>query len=148
MAGLLGVSPNPLFATTPTAAVMVNGNTIFTVSGPILIQGLVSTCVTANNGTASTVQYSVTPTVGAGAQTISAASGSVANAAAGATVSLQGTALSTAALYNANGPNVGQSAPIYCPAGIITVVIGVGSTTGTWSHTICYWPLAGNSTAS
>jgi len=146
MAGLLGVAPNPLFATSATA-VMVNGNTIFTVSAPILIFGLVSTCVTANDGTASTVQYSVTPTVGS-AQTISAASGSVASAAAGATVSLIGTALSTAAVYNANGPNLSMTAPIYCPAGTITVVIGVGSTTGTWKHTICYWPLAGNSTAS
>jgi len=147
MAGLLGVAPNPLFATT-AAAVMVNGNTIFTVSGPILILGLVSTCVTANDGTGSTLQYSVTPTVGAGAQTISAASSALTSAAAGATVSLIGTALSTAASLNANGPNLSMTAPIYCPAGIITVVIGVGSTTGTWKHTICYWPLAGNSTAS
>ena len=96
MPGLLGATVTPNYATTATAATMVNGHTIFTVAGgPILIQGLVSTCVTGNDGTASTLQYSVTPTVGAGAQTISAASASLASAAAGATVSLIGTALST-----------------------------------------------------
>ena len=148
MAGLFGAVGTPQYSTSATAT-MVNGNTIFTVAGgPILIQGLISTCITANNGTASTLQYSVTPTTSAGAQTISAASASLASAAAGATVSLQGTALSTAALLGANGPNVGMSTPIYCPVGTITMVIGVGSTTGTWSHTICYWPLTGASTAN
>ena len=106
MAGLFGAVGTPQYSTSATAT-MVNGNTIFTVAGgPILIQGLISTCITANNGTASTLQYSVTPTTSAGAQTISAASASLASAAAGATVSLQGTALSTAALLGANGPNV------------------------------------------
>ena len=126
-----------------SAAVMVNGNTIFTVTGgPILIQALVSLCVTANNGTASTLQYSVTPTVGAGAQTISAASASLASAAAGASVTLAGTALSTAALLNANGPNlIANPGTIFCPAGTITMVVGVGSTTGTWEHHMLYWAL-------
>jgi hypothetical protein len=140
--GLLGsIPPTWQFAESATA-VMVNGNTFFTVAGgPILILGLVSVCVTANNGTASTLQYSVTPTVGAGAQTISAASASLASAAAGASVSLLGTALSTAALLNANGPNLGMTSPIFCPAGAITGVIGVGSTTGTWKHYLSYVPL-------
>ena len=31
---------------------------------------------------------------------------------------------------------------------MLGMVIGVGSTTGTWSHTICYWPLTGASTAN
>ena len=148
MAGLFGAVGTPQYSTSATAT-MVNGNTIFTVAGgPILIQGLISTCITANNGTASTLQYSVTPTTSAGAQTISAASASLASAAAGATVSLQGTALSTAALLGANGPNVGMSAPIYCPVGTITMVIGVGSTTGTWQHYLSYWPLGPGATAS
>jgi len=122
-----------------SAAVMTNGQTIFTVAGgPILIYGLVSLCVTANNGTASTLQYSITPTTGAGAQTISAASASLASAAAGASVSLLGTALSTAASLNANGPNLGMTAPLFCPAGTITMVVGVGSTTGTWQHHLYY----------
>lgn len=145
----MSLSPGLLTAAPPTAgyavkaaAVMVNGNTIFTVTGgPILIWGLVSLCVTNNGATASTLQYSITPTVGAGAQTISNASASLANATAGASVSLLGTALSTAANYNANGPNLGMTSPIFCPAGTITMVIGTGSTTGTWQHHLYYWAL-------
>lgn len=137
--GLL-TAPTPIASyAVKSAATMVNGQTIFTVAGgPILIYGLVSLCVTANNGTASTLQYSVTPTTGAGAQTISAASASLASAAAGASVSLIGTALSTAASLNANGPNLGMTAPLFCPIGTITMVVGVGSTTGTWEHHIYY----------
>lgn len=145
-----------LSAATPTAAyavkaaaTMVNGQTIFTVSGgPILIQALVSLCVTSNGATASTLQYSVTPTVGAGAQTISNASASLANAAAGASVSLIGTALATAANYSANGPNLSMTAPMFCPAGTITMVIGTGSTTGTWEHHLYYWALGDGVTVS
>ena len=125
------------------AATMTNGQTLFTVGGgPIRILSLVSLCVTANDGTASTLQYSITPTTGAGAQTISAASASLASAAAGASVTLAGTALSTAALLNANGPNlIANPGTVFCPIGTITAVIGVGSTTGTWSHYIRYEPL-------
>ena len=140
--GLLADAPPTSGYAVKAAATMVNGQTIFTVTGgPILILGLVSLCVTANGATASTLQYSITPTTGAGAQTISAASGSLANAAAGASVSLLGTALSTAANLNANGPNLGMTAPIFCPDGTITMVIGVGSTTGTWQHHLYYLAL-------
>lgn len=126
-----------------STAVMVNGNTIFTVAGgPIAIEYLVSECVSANDGTASTVQYSATPTIGS-AQTLSAASGSIATAAAGATITLAGTALSTAALYNASGPNlIANPGTVYVPAGTIKIVVGVGSTTGTWRHRLRYKPLA------
>ncbi len=147
--GLLAAAPPTAGYAVKSAATMVNGQTIFTVSGaPILIFGLVSVCVTANNGTASTLQYSVTPTIGAGAQTISAASGSLASAAPGASVSLVGTALSTAASLNANGPNLGMTAPIFCPVGTITMVVGVGSTTGTWEHRIYYWALGNGALVS
>lgn len=132
-----------------STAVMVDGNAIFTVAGgPIEIVALVSECVSGNNATASTVQYSVTPTIGS-AQTISAASGSIANAAPGASITLSGTALSTAALYNANGPNlIANPGTIYCPAGTVNLVVGVGSTTGTWRHRIRYKPLATGVTVS
>jgi hypothetical protein len=125
------------------AAVMTNGLTLFTVSGgPVRIISLVSICESTNDATASTLQYSVTPTSGS-AQTISAASASLANATAGASVTLAGTALATAALYNANGPNLmANPGTIMCPAGTITAVVGVGSTTGTWAHYIRYEPLA------
>lgn len=131
------------------AAVMVNANTIFTVAGgPIEIMALVGICVTGNDTTASTLQFSVTPTVGS-AQTISAASASLASALAGASVTLAGTALATAALLNANGPNlIANPGTIFCPAGQIKMVIGTGSTTGTWRFYIRYKPLTTGVTVS
>jgi hypothetical protein len=122
--------------------VMVNGDTLFTVTGgPILVTGLVSVCITSNGATASTLQYRSVPTVGT-AQTISNASGSLANAAAGATVTLLGTALTTAANLSANGANLGMTASMVVPAGTIAAVIGTGSTTGTWKHYLRWQPLA------
>jgi len=125
------------------ATTMVNAQTLFTVAGgPIEIVGLVSICETGNDATASTLQYNATPTTGS-AQTISAASGSLANAAAGASVTLAGTALSTAALLNANGPNlIANPGTIMVPIGAIDIVVGTGSTTGTWAHYLRYKPLA------
>jgi len=148
MSGLTQLPPRTMGYAQKSAATMVNGQTIFTVSGPVLILGLVSVCATNNNATASTLQYSIVPTVGAAAQTISGASASLANAAAGASVSLVGTALTTAPSYNANGPNLSMTAPIFCPAGIIRLVVGVGSTTGTWGHYIYFLPLTPSSSVS
>ena len=143
--GLIDAAPPINGVATSATAVMVNGDTIFTVAnGPILIQGLVSLCITGNGATATTIQYSVTPTVGAAPQTISAASGSLLSAAAGASVSLLGTALTTAANLNANGPNLGMTAPMFCPAGTIKLVVAVGSTTGTWRHYLYYTALTGD----
>jgi len=128
---------------------MVNNDVLFTVTGgPLWIMGLTSLCVTANNGTASTLQYRISPTTAASAQTISNASGSLASAAAGASVTLLGTALTTAANLNANGPNLGMTSPIFCPIGVIDIVVGVGSTTGTWAHYLAYWPLSGSTIVS
>jgi hypothetical protein len=134
---------------TSATAVMVNGNTIFTVAGgAIKIEALYSICIAGNDGTASTVQYQVAPTIGS-AQTISGASASIASAAAGATITLAGTALATAALYNANGPNlIANPGTILAPAGAIKIVVAVGSTTGTWKHFIRYKPLAVGVTVS
>lgn len=131
------------------AATLTNGQTLFTIAGgPVQILGLVSICSTGNDATASTLQYSVTPTSGS-AQTISAASSSLANATAGASVTLPGTALATAALYNANGPNlIANPGTILAPAGAITAVVGVGSTTGTWTHYLRYRPMAVGVTVS
>lgn len=128
-------------------AVMVNGNTIFTISGgPLMIVELLSVCVTANDGTASTLQYSSTPTVGSAA-TISGASASLASATAGTTIRLSPTALSTApviATAAAGGVQLGTNVAnrIIVKNGTITVVIGVGSTTGTWKHYLRYKPLS------
>lgn len=132
-----------------TAATIVNGQVLFTIAGgPVEVLGLVSICETANDATASTLQYSATPTVGA-ATTISGASASLANAAAGASVTLAGTALATAALLNAGGPNlIANPGTIMVPAGTLTAVVAVGSTTGTWAHYLRFKPLATGVTVS
>jgi hypothetical protein len=130
-------------------AVMADNDILFTISGgPIEIMALVSECVTGNDATASTLVYKVTPTIGA-EQTISGASASLANATAGATVTLAGTSLATAALYNANGPNlIANPGRVIAPAGTIAIDIAVGSTTGTWRHYLRYKPLATGITVS
>lgn len=128
---------------TNTAATLVNGTTIFTIAGgSIEILALEAVCVTGNDATASTLQWSCDGTDGA-ATTFSAASASLANAAAGASVVLQGTSLATAPVVNASGAGIGQQVTngIRIPAGIITTTIGVGSTTGTWQHRMRYRPL-------
>lgn len=121
--------------------VMVNNDVIFTVTGEVLIEDLYSECNTGNDTTASTLQYKSNPTTGAAA-TFSAASATLASALAGATVVLAGTLLSTAPVVNASGPALGTNpAGIIIPAGTISLVIGVGSTTGTWHHVLRYHPL-------
>jgi hypothetical protein len=132
---------NPEVSATSPTAVMVNGNTIFTVVGDIQVLNLVSECITGNDATASTIQYSVTPTVGS-VGTISGASASLASVAAGAVVTLVGDAFATAPIVSASGPALSQTARgIYVPSGAIKIVIGVGSTTGTWRHYLRYFPL-------
>ena len=136
-------------------AVMVNGDTLFTITGgPIAILALQSVCITANNGTASTLQYQSNPTVGSAA-TISGASASLASATAGSTVTMNpGTVLPlTTAPDLVTAANGGvevllDAEKILVQAGTIKAVIGVGSTTGTWRHYIAYVPLAPGVTVS
>lgn len=124
------------------AAVMSTALNVFTVAGgPIQILGLVSICATANGATASTLQWESLGTLGSTTQTISGASATLANAAAGTSVILQGTALSTAPIVNTNGAGLSETLAIVVPAGTITLVIGTGSTTGTWTHYLRYKPL-------
>jgi len=125
-----------------TPAVMVNGTDIFRITGgPIQILALGALCVTANDATASTLQYRADGTAGS-ATTITAASASLANAAAGTIVlAIPGTLATAPAVY-ANGVGVGTaSVPIIVPAGIIEIVIGTGSTTGTWKHFMRWRPM-------
>ena len=127
------------------AAVMVNGDDIFTITGgPIQIVSLASVCVTANNGTASTLQYRADGTDGA-ATTISGASASLASVAAGTIVAAVPGTLATAPVVYANGVGIAGTVGIIVPAGIIELVIGVGSTTGTWMQFLRYIPLTPNS---
>jgi hypothetical protein len=124
-------------------AVMVNGMSLFNYQGDIEILDLWSECQTPNDLTASTLQYSVTPT-GLSVTTISAASASLASAAAGAMVALDGTTLAAAANLYATGVGLGQAARgiNLIGGGAINAVIGVGSTTGTWKHYIRWRPLS------
>lgn len=128
------------------AAVMTNNQVAFTITGgPILIEELLSECITTNDGTLSTLQWRSNPTVGSAA-TISGATSSLASIAAGATIRLAPTALTTApviALAAAGGVQLGTNVAnrITVQPGTIQMVIGVGSTTGTWKHFLRYRPL-------
>lgn len=118
--------------------VMVNNDVIFTVVGDIQLVSLTSECVTANDTTASTLQYKVT-TVN-GVTTISGVSASLASAAPLQRLILDGGALSTApALTGVTGVGLNTTARGICiPDGTIGLTIGIGSTTGTWIHYISY----------
>lgn len=143
--GVVGI---PLTQVT-TPKVMVNGDTLVTVTGgPIVIEHLFSLCVTANDATASTLQYSFTPTIGS-ATTISGASTTLASVAAGTVVTVDGTILSTVPLIGTTGVSLTtKPGGIIVPAGALKIVVGVGSTTGTWQHYLHYTPLVPTVTLS
>jgi hypothetical protein len=129
---------------TSVAAVMVTGTTIFTVAGgPIFIDELISLCLTPNDATASTLQWSADGTVGA-ATTFTGASASLASAIAGTMAVCNFTALSTAPDLIVAGVGLAsvKTRGIIVPAGIITTTIAVGSTTGTWNHFRRWRPMA------
>jgi len=124
-----------------TAKVMVNGDVIFNVVGDVFVRSVYSECYSANNVTASTLQYSAT--ANATTTTISGASPSLASAAVGQTVVIQPTALATAPILTAAsgvGLNILGEIRLVDTTQIKTVV-GVGSTTGTWKHYVRYEPL-------
>jgi hypothetical protein len=131
-------------------AVMVNADTKFTITGgPIQIMDLLSVCVTANDATASTMQWQSNPTVGT-ATTITGATATLASATAGTTVLIQPTALTTAPVIvaaSAGGLHLGLVAQnhIIVKEGTLKTVIGIGSTTGTWYHCLRYVPLTPDS---
>lgn len=139
-------------AESPTA-VMVNADTVFTIAGsPIQILELLSVCVTANDATASTMQWQSVPTVGT-ATTITGASGALTSATAGTTVLIQPTALTTAPVIvtAANGGlHLGLVAQnrIIVKEGTLKIVIAIGSTTGTWKHYLRYRPLGPSATVN
>lgn len=126
------------------AATLVDGTTVFTITnGPILIKQIIAVCKTANNATASTLQFSADGTDGSAA-TITGASASLANAAAGSIVATVPGTLATAPALYANGVGIAGTVGIIVPAGIITTTVGVGSTTGTWQLIIRYESLGGD----
>lgn len=126
------------------AAVMSNNLVVFNIAGgPLEILALESICQTANDATASTLQWTATGTLGATSATITGATATLANAVIGTNVAAQLTALATAPVINANGVNIlATPGGIVIPAGTLKLTIGVGSTTGTWKHYLRYRPLA------
>ena len=126
-----------------SAATMVNGTEIFTTTGDVLVFAILSECYSANGATASTLQYSVTNNGTTTTQTMSGASASLANAAAGVSVVAQLGALSNApTVSNAAGVGVFPWGAVRVPGGCsIKLNVGVGSTTGTWKHYLHWQPL-------
>ena len=137
----------PQISAKRAATTIANGTTLFTITGgPIAIEYFQMQCETANGAVASTVQFSSTPTFGS-AKAFTGASASLISATAGTTVTLNGTALTTApdVVTGANGgvalgANVANS--IIVEAGTITCVVTVGTMTGTWATYISFRPLA------
>lgn len=120
---------------------LVSGTDIFTITGgPIEILQLGAVCVTANGVTASTLQYRADGTDGS-ATTITGASASLESAAAGTIVAAVAGTLATAPAVYANGVGISATVGIIVPAGIIEIVVGTGSSTGTWKHFMRYRPL-------
>lgn len=118
--------------------VMTNGDTIFTVVGDINIVSLVSECITTGTPAASTIQYQSAPTIGAAA-TFTGASASLISAVAGSNV-MAADGQTTAPVIAVSGANNQGTYPlaVYCPDGLIKLVVGTGPTTGTWKHYIRY----------
>ena len=135
-------------AVSTVAAVIANGTaTIFTVAGgPIEVQNILSVCVTANDGTATTLKYTADPTDGT-ATDLCAASASLASATAGTIVNITGT-VANAAVVTAQGTAISQAGRLVVPAGVIQSITGVGATTGTWTHHLRYKPLSRGVTVS
>lgn len=123
------------------ARVLTNGDTIFNVVGDIQILSLVSECYTANNATATTLQYSVTTAL-AGTQTLTGVSPSLTSALGGSTIVMPGAALTDVPVLSATGVSLNTtSRGIRCPTGSIKIVIATGPTTGTWKHYLRWEPL-------
>lgn len=138
---------------TRTPAALVNGTTIFTVKGGFIkIVELFSLCVTVNDATASTLQWSADgDATNQTATTFTAASASLASFAAGGVAYCNFAALTTAVIITSTtGVFLSSTTAtgIIVPAGIITTTVGVGSTTGTWTHYLRYHPLNPNVTVT
>ena len=128
---------------------ITNGKTLFNYVGDVEILDLWSECITPNDATASTLQYAATPS-GLSQRIISGASASLASAAQGTAVALDGTTLATAPNLYTAGVGLGQVARgiNVIGNGVISAIVAVGSTTGTWKHYLRYRPLSVGSYAS
>jgi hypothetical protein len=135
-----------------TSQLLVNGTTIYTVTGgPIIIWDLLSYCTVTCEATAFTIQWSADGSAtGQAATTFTGASASLSSFAAGGVVYNNFTALTTAPVITQTagvalrGPTTSTGGGIYVPAGIITTVIATGpSVTGKFQHYM-RWSAMGN----
>jgi hypothetical protein len=135
--------PTIYYNTQTTAAVMTNGLAIFNTTGDILVFALLSECYTANNATASTLQYTSTNNTTSTTGNLSGTSASLANAAIGVVVTTQlGAVTNVPTVSTASGVGVFPWGAVRIPGNsTIKLVVGTGSTTGTWAHYIHYQPL-------
>ena len=124
-------------------AVMSNGLTIFNTTGDILVFALLSECYTANGATASTVQYTSTNNGTTTTANMTGVSASLANAAIGVSVITQlGAVTNAPTVTTAAGVGVFPWGAVRVPGGSsLKLVVGTGSTTGTWAHYIHWQPL-------
>ena len=124
-------------------AVMTNDLSIFNVSGDVLIFAILSACYTANGATASTLQYTSTNNTTTTTGNMSGVSASLANAAIGVSAIAQlGAVTNAPTLTTASGVGVFPWGAIRLPGNsTIKLVIGTGSTTGTWVHYVHWQPL-------
>jgi hypothetical protein len=126
---------------TGTAVVAAGTATIFTVAGgPIVVTHLVGVCVTGNDTTATLLKFTADPTDG-GATDLSAASATLASAAAGTMLNITGT-VANATVITVAGTAIEQAGGIVVPAGVIQTITTGGVTTGTWYFAMRYKPLA------
>ena len=134
---------------TTTAQVLTLGtNTAFTVAGGgIEILNLGMQCVTPNGaGQATTIQWAFDGTNGS-ATTITGASATLASLAAGDLVFADLTILTTQPIIMSTGvsaslgPTVTQRLIYTNGPGILTMVVGTATSTGTWNQFMRYRPL-------
>jgi hypothetical protein len=136
-------NPTIYYNAITSPAVMTNGLTVFNTTGDILVFALLSECYTANDTTASTLQYSVTNNSTSTSQTMSGTSTALISSPVGTSiVSLLGALTNVPTVTNAAGVGVFPWGAIRIPGNSsIKLNIGVGSTTGKWKHYIHWQPL-------
>lgn len=129
-----------------TATVLTNGMSLFTVAGgPIVIRQLVLYCETANDATASTVQFEAISADGQATTTISGTSTSLASAAPGTMILLQAGTLTSAPAVTTNAGIGGSNNSVVVDVGTINLVVNIGSTTGKWKAMLLYAPVSPHS---
>lgn len=119
---------------------MTNGDILFNITGDVLIYALVSECYTANDATATQIQYNVTNNTTSTSQTISGFSNGLASSQVGTALVAQFTALTVApAKTSAAGVGFSPSGSVRIAANSdLKIISNSAPTTGMWRHCIKY----------